>query len=127
MSIVLTDKSRRNKNENNEHITDFGIRTLNRQNFSRTVVLPKIALKNCGCDVDEDCKVNISLVQNGDDAFIKILPLTTKKDEDDDQIPDVIPEEKKPIEHPSVDDYNDDNGDNNDNNGDNNDDDDDEK
>ena len=86
-----------------ETITDFGNRQLNRQNFSRTVVLPKIALKNCGCDVDEDCKVNISLVQDGDEAFIKILPLTAKKDENDDLIPDIIPEEKKPIERPHVD------------------------
>jgi len=58
-----------------ETVTDFGTRQLNKQNFSRTVVLPKIALMNCGCDVEDDCEVNVSLVQNGDEKFLKITPI----------------------------------------------------
>ncbi len=59
-----------------ETITDFGDRQLNKQNFSRTVVLPKTALKNCGCDLnDKDIKVNVSLVQKGDERFIKVKPI----------------------------------------------------
>ena len=58
-----------------ETITDFGNRQLNKQNFSRTVVLPKTALKNCGCNPDDDCKVNVSLVQNKDERVLKITPI----------------------------------------------------
>ncbi len=63
-------------NNNAETITDFGDRQLNIQNFSRTVVLPKTALKNCGCDLnDKNIKVNVSLVQNNDERFIKVVPI----------------------------------------------------
>jgi len=61
-----------------ETITDFGDRRLNKQNFSRTVVLPKTALKNCGCDLnDKNIKVNVSLVQKKDERFIKVVPICT--------------------------------------------------
>ncbi len=67
-----------------ESIIDFGDRQLNRQNMSRTVVLPKTALKNCGCDLDEeDAKVNVSLVERDDEKFIKISPVSSTNDEDD--------------------------------------------
>ena len=67
---------RNTNNKTAEIITDFGNRQLNKQNFSRTVVLPKTALKNCGCDPDDDCEVNVSLVQNKDERFLKITPVT---------------------------------------------------
>ena len=68
-----------------ESIIDFGERQLNRQNMSRTVVLPKTALKNCGFDLeDDDAKVNVSLVERDDEKFIKISPITETDDEDDD-------------------------------------------
>ncbi|MCH7648264.1 MAG: hypothetical protein IIA83_06630 [Thaumarchaeota archaeon] len=64
-------------------IIDFVDRQLNRQNKSRTVVLPKTALKNAGFDLDEeDERVNISLVEHDDEKFIKISPV--REDEDDD-------------------------------------------
>jgi len=65
----------RKKNSNSEIETDFGNRQLNKQNFSRTVVLPKTALKNCGCNPDDDCEVNVTLVQDGDEKFLKITPV----------------------------------------------------
>jgi len=65
-----------------ESIIDFGDRQLNRQNASRTVVLPKTALKNCGFDLDgDDVKVNVSLVKRDDEKFIKISPVTKTKDD----------------------------------------------
>jgi len=69
-----------------ETIIDFGDRQLNKQNKSRTVVLPKTALKNAGFDLDDDdTRVNVSLVENDDEKFIKISPIIeTKDDEDDD-------------------------------------------
>ena len=67
-----------------ESIIDFGHRQLNRQNASRTVVLPKTALKNCGFDLDgDDVRVNISLVERDDEKFIKISPVTKTKDDED--------------------------------------------
>ncbi len=65
-----------------ETVTDFGTRQLNKQNFSRTVVLPKTALMNCGCDLnDKDLKVNVSLVQKNDEKFIKVVPICTGTEE----------------------------------------------
>ena len=66
-------------------IIDFGDRQLNRQNKSRTVVLPKTALKNAGFDLDEDdTRVNVSLVEHDDEKFIKISPISETENEDDD-------------------------------------------
>jgi len=62
--------------QNAESITDFGLRQLNQQNFSRTVVLPKTALQNCGCNLDDkNIKVNVTLVQKDDEKFIKVTPV----------------------------------------------------
>jgi len=67
-----------------ESIIDFGDRQLNRQNMSRTVVLPKTALKNCGFDLDVDeTRVNVSLVERDDEKFIKISPVSSTEDDDD--------------------------------------------
>lgn len=67
-------------------IIDFGDRQLNRQNKSRTVVLPKTALKNAGFDLDEeDERVNVSLVEHDDEKFIKISPVIENDDDEDDE------------------------------------------
>ena len=78
LSIRLMSKNTFRKNA--ETVTDFGNRQLNKQNFSRTVVLPKTALKNCGCDPDDDCEVNVSLVQNKGERFLKLTPVRTPKE-----------------------------------------------
>ena len=36
--------------------TDLGERSLNKQHNNRTIVIPKIALDNCGCDTTSDKK-----------------------------------------------------------------------
>ncbi len=78
-----------------ESIIDFGDRQLNRQNMSRTVVLPKTALKNAGFDLDDDeTRVNVSLVERDDEKFIKISPITeTEDDVEDDEDEDDIDDE----------------------------------
>jgi len=66
------------KNQNNaESIIDFGERSVNAQNFSRVVTLPKEALRNCGCDLDEkkSIKVKVDLVKNDKESFIKLSPI----------------------------------------------------
>lgn len=81
----MTNKKLIEKDES-ESITDFGSRQLNTQNFSKTVVLPKTALSNCGCNLDEDVKVNIKLVQKGKEKFLKLTPVcaneTTEKEDE---------------------------------------------
>lgn len=70
---MVNTKSKQNTPES---ITDFGQRQINQQNFSRTVVLPKTALQNCGCNLDDkDLKVNVTLVQKDGERFIKITPI----------------------------------------------------
>ena len=56
-------------------VTDFGIRKVSQQNFSKIVALPKIALTNCGIET----QVNVKLVQSGKEKFLKLSP-TTKGD-----------------------------------------------
>ena len=68
---------RNHKKNNNDKITDFGERTINKQNFSRTVVLPKTALKNCGND--EVQEMNVQLVQNRKEKYLKLTPICTTK------------------------------------------------
>lgn len=73
--------ARKKSNQTAGTITDFGNRQLNKQNFSRTVVLPKTALMNCGCNLNEDVKVNVQLVQKGNEKFIKLIPVCNDKEQ----------------------------------------------
>ena len=58
--------------------TDFGTRTISNQNFSKIVALPKQALANCG--LDTTMKVNVKLVQNGKEKFLKLSPVCEPKE-----------------------------------------------
>ena len=69
------------KETKTESVTDFGERKVNTQNFSKTVVLPKQALRNCGCNLDDDVKVVVQLVQKGDEKFIKLIPVCNDKEQ----------------------------------------------
>jgi len=57
-------------------ITDFGNRTISSQNFSKIVTLPKTALTNCG---KEATKVNVKLVQDNGERYIKLTPMSEKE------------------------------------------------
>jgi len=82
---------RNNKNHDKDEVSiDFGERKINSQNFSKTVVLPKTALTGCGCNLDEDLKVNVQLVQNNGEKFIKLIPVCNTQTEEQKEI-----EEKK--------------------------------
>ncbi len=50
--------------------TDFGIRQVSHQNFSRIVALPKLALQNCGID----SQVIVTLVQQNGERYLKLSP-----------------------------------------------------
>ena len=59
-------------------VTDFGNRTISTQNFSKIVALPKTALINCGI---ESTMVNVKLVQQDGEKFLKLTPIAEKKKE----------------------------------------------
>ena len=67
----MTLRKTSRKNSGSEPvITDFGERKVSQQNFSKIVALPKTALTNCGIE----SQVNVKLVQNGEERFLKLSP-----------------------------------------------------
>ena len=71
-----------NKQKNAKVLTtNLGERALNKQHNNRTIVIPKIALDNCGCDTtSEKMTANVVLVQepNGEN-YIKVTPKKCKE------------------------------------------------
>ncbi len=69
---------------NPEMEIEFGSRKLNTQNFSKTVVLPKEALANCGCDMnDNDIMLDVTLVQKDGERYIKLTPVCKSQTDGD--------------------------------------------
>ena len=65
--------TQKNADSNSEPmITDFGTRKVSRQNFSRIVALPKLALQYRGHEIRH---VNVKLVEFNDEKFIKLTPI----------------------------------------------------
>ncbi|MCH7560337.1 MAG: hypothetical protein IIC67_03035 [Thaumarchaeota archaeon] len=54
-------------------VTDFGIRKISNQNFSKVITLPKTALENCGGI--RTSKFRVELVQEKGKRFIKLSPV----------------------------------------------------
>ncbi len=69
------------ENNSEQTVIDFGTRKVSNQNFSKMIALPKTALANCGCNLDEDLKVNVQLVQNNGERFIKLTPVCNTQTE----------------------------------------------
>ena len=63
-------------------IIDFGNRILNKMNFSKTICLPKQALKNL--DLEEGDSLKVELVQDEDEKFLKLTPVIVADDEEED-------------------------------------------
>ena len=57
-------------------VIDFGTRKISRQNFSRIVALPKMALQNRGKEITE---VNVKLVQFKGERLIQLTPIGNKE------------------------------------------------
>ena len=62
-------------------IIDFGNRILNKMNFSKTICLPKQALKNL--DLEEGDSLKVELVQDEDDKFLKLTPVIVEEEDED--------------------------------------------
>lgn len=59
-------------------VTDFGTRKVSRQNFSRIVALPKLALLDRGHEVTH---VNVKLVEFDGEKFIELTPIRSEGEE----------------------------------------------
>ena len=77
----MTSKNSKNSHRRNTQpaVIDFGNRKISNQNFSKMVALPKDALRNCG--VDKVMSVNVKLVQENGEKFLKLTPVCTPKGE----------------------------------------------
>ena len=69
-------------NQKKSFIIDFGNRILNKMNFSKTICLPKQALKNL--DLEEGDSLKVELVQDEDEKFLKLTPVIVADDEEED-------------------------------------------
>ena len=65
--------------------TDLGTRALNKQNKNKTIVIPKVALENCGLKDANEMKISLVQSTNGE-KFIKL-----SSPNDDSQEGDVKP------------------------------------
>ena len=70
--------------EKKSFIIDFGNRILNKMNFSKTICLPKQALKNL--DLEEGDSLKVELVQDEDEKFLKLTPVFEEADDTDSSI-----------------------------------------
>jgi len=68
--------------EKKSFIIDFGNRILNKMNFSKTICLPKQALKNL--DLEEGDSLKVELVQDEDEKFLKLTPVFEEDELDSD-------------------------------------------
>ena len=64
-------------------IIDFGNRILNKMNFSKTICLPKQALKNL--DLEEGDSLKVELVQDEDEKFLKLTPVIVEEEDEDEE------------------------------------------
>ena len=69
-------------------IIDFGNRILNKMNFSKTICLPKQALKNL--DLEEGDSLKVELVQDEDEKFLKLTPVFKEDEEDEDDNSSIV-------------------------------------
>lgn len=62
--------------------TEFGERKVSHINQSRMIAIPKMALQNA-CGTSDGLSMSISLVQNGNEKFLKLTPICNTIDEED--------------------------------------------
>jgi len=70
------------KEESEIFVTDFGERKVSHINQSRMIALPKMALQNA-CGTTDNLTMNVSLVQEGKEKFLKLVPICETIDDED--------------------------------------------
>ena len=76
----MKDQNKKARSNLEPKITDFGTRKVSRQNFSRIVALPKIALQYHGYEIRQ---VNVKLVEFDDKRFIQLTPIKLGDENDE--------------------------------------------
>ncbi len=66
------------RNNSEQVVIDFGTRKISNQNFSKMIAIPKDALRNCGNG--KAMSVNVKLVQQNGEKFIKLIPICEAKE-----------------------------------------------
>ena len=66
------------RNNSEQVVIDFGTRKISNQNFSKMIAIPKDALRNCGNG--KAMSVNVKLVQQNGEKFIKLVPICEAKE-----------------------------------------------
>jgi len=64
--------------------TEFGTRALNKQNKNKSIVIPKVALENCGLGDCDEMKVTLVQSTNGE-KFIKLSSPNDDSQKGDDE------------------------------------------
>ena len=62
--------------------TEFGDRKVSHINQSRMIALPKMALQNA-CGTADDLTMSVSLIQKGNEKFLKLTPICKTIDDED--------------------------------------------
>ena len=75
-------------NQKKSFIIDFGNRILNKMNFSKTICLPKQALKNL--EIEEGDSLKVELIQDEDEKFLKLTPVFKEDEEDEDDNSSIV-------------------------------------
>lgn len=83
MTKKLLKENQKNVSEFLE--TDFGNRKISHINQSRMIALPKVALENA-CGGTDDLTVNVRLVQNGTERYLKLVPVCNAESEEDEVV-----------------------------------------
>ena len=76
----MKSQNKKDDSKSEPKITDFGTRKVSRQNFSRIVALPKLALLYRG---QETTHVNVKLVEFDDQKFIQLTPIKLGDENDE--------------------------------------------
>ena len=64
--------------------TEFGTRALNKQNKNKSIVIPKVALENCGLEDSDEMQVTLVQSTNGE-KFIKLSAPNDESQKGDDE------------------------------------------
>lgn len=78
-----TSKNKLNEESDDFFETDFGDRKVSHINQSRMIAIPKMALQNA-CGTTDGLSMNVSMVQEDGEKYLKLSPICESKIDDED-------------------------------------------
>ena len=79
----MVKKSIEQSETETEFETDFGERKVSHINQSRMIAIPKMALQNA-CGTTDGLSMNVSMVQDDGEKYLKLTPICESKIDDED-------------------------------------------